>query len=533
MAKRPAYTLILLGAERTDRVDVGPGPNFPVLAEHHHASQGGDDPVQRLEASLVSTPKVGKQVWLLWEGASAHVLDMPAGVVEGLERAQLADTLSFEAEPLTGIPSGDSAIDGVPQSGSTLAEFKRFWITQVTVAMRERLEEAVTRANAKLAGIVHPGGLPRADWKVEKPGDAVAEWRRVEVWDQLTFVLHGTRDGRIETKVIRSSPGSKAWTSQVPTEGPLSWMGPAPVTRVGPDGRHVSDAPLPVSAEGVPVQPTKIEFPQDKAPTDWLRAWAAELAAKPRRVPVVESSSQVSPHRKFYIVGGVAASLALAAVLAHGGLLTVRAGQARDRADQLERVRVALAPPNNSDKETAQINAEIERLKPRLAELLDTETALAAQDAKIEKVAAETAARQTRLSQLQSVHGPALGELLAALADAEKNENPAEIIVKEVRQDSAGALQLTGLCSQPAFADAFATQLESRLAQSGWKVGAAQKSVRSDKLAFDFSIVLTPAVLDSAGTGLPNLVSRPAATRPKGTGGPVEAAGVRAGDHTP
>ena len=290
MAKRPAHTLILLGAERTDRVDLGPGPNFPVLSDHHHAAQSADDVVHRLEASLLTTPKVGKQVWLLWEGASAHILDMPAGVVEGLERGQLADTLSFEAEPLTGVPAGDSAIDGVPQVVKSLADFKRFWITQVSVATRDRFEEAVGRSNAKLAGIIHPGGLPRPEWSVEGTAeDVVADWRRVEVWDQLTFSLHGTKDGRVETKVIRTSPGSKAWSSQLPTEGPLSWMGPGPVTRVSPGGKQVADAWLPLTADGLPLQPTRIEFPQDTVPTDWLRAWAAELTTKSRRVPVVES----------------------------------------------------------------------------------------------------------------------------------------------------------------------------------------------------------------------------------------------------
>ena len=163
MAKRAALTLIFLGAHRTDRVDLGPAPGFAVLEQSHKAARGSDDPAERVEASLVSTPRIGKVVWVLWEGASAQVLDMPNGVVQGMEREQLAGALGFEAEPLTGVPAAESAIDGVQQKGAdgVLPEFRRFWITQLTSEVRDKIEQVVTARRSKIRRH-HPSGRPPA-----------------------------------------------------------------------------------------------------------------------------------------------------------------------------------------------------------------------------------------------------------------------------------------------------------------------------------------------------------------------------------
>ena len=241
MAKRAALTLIFLGAHRTDRVDLGPAPGFAVLEQSHKTAQGSDDPAERVEACLVSTPRIGKVVWVLWEGASAQVLDMPNGVVQGMEREQLAGALGFEAEPLTGVPAAESAIDGVQQKGAdgVLPEFRRFWITQLTSEVRDKIEQVVTRAGARFAGITHPGGLPRDRWDSALAPEAPHEWRRIEIWDQVTFSIHSTAEGGIDTRIIRTS--SEGWTSVLPTEGQVSWMAAGPATHSGAGGQRVPD----------------------------------------------------------------------------------------------------------------------------------------------------------------------------------------------------------------------------------------------------------------------------------------------------
>jgi len=154
MARRATHTLVFLGVNRTDRVDFGPGPDFGVLGQNHQTSLSNDEPETRLEAVLVEGAKVGKSVWVLWEGATAIMLDMSAGVVGGLEKHELGGVLSFEAEPLTGLPSAESVIGGVVQRATKdlLPDTKRFWVTQVPSLLLEKMEEAVTRAG-ETAGV--------------------------------------------------------------------------------------------------------------------------------------------------------------------------------------------------------------------------------------------------------------------------------------------------------------------------------------------------------------------------------------------
>ena len=511
MARRPAYTLIFLGAQRTDRVDLGPGPDFPVLEQFHKSGQGSDDPSERVEASLVSTPKIGAVVWVLWEGASAQVLDMPTGVIKGMERDELAGALGFEAEPLTGVSAAESAIGGVQQkeAAGAVPEFRRFWITQLTTEVRNRLEEVVVRAGAKFAGVSHPGGLPRERWDMKLTPEAPREWRRIEIWDQVTFSLHGTPDGNVDTRILRSTPGSESWAAGLPNDGTVSWMAAGPATHEDASGQRVPDPQrlalwdtlMALNGEGNALQPVKIDFPEDAVPVDWLRAWVAELTSQ-KRVPTVEPPSRVSPYRKYYVWGSTAAAMIFAGCMTHYMILNEQATRARTRADQLEEIRTKLSGPDKSKDEEARIAAETEKLQPTLKELAQREANLTLENERVENLAAKIQDEKARMASLLAVHRPALAALLAVLADSEQNENVREIFVKDVQQEANGDLRLSGLCRQSTLADAFATRLETRLGKSGWKVGAAQKILREDRVAFNFTLALTPAVLFELPAGV-------------------------------
>lgn len=501
---RAAYTLILLSSNRTDRVDVGPPPDFKLVDQYHLPFEGADDPHVRVDAALLAIPKVGRWVWILWEGANTQLLDMPTNAVEGLEREQLYDALSFEAETLSGVPTADSAIEGVLQRVKVLPEFRRFWITEIAASLRDKFEDSIVRAGAQFAGVIHPGAFPRETWVTPAPEGAGREWRRIEIWEQFSFYLHGQANGNVETKIIRASPGSENWIAELPTEGKISWMALGPAARVNASGEDIPDpnrvrlwdALMPEGGANSALEAVKIEFPSDAAPVEWLRAWASELNAKQPRIPIViPPSARVSPYRLYYIVGGLAASFALSISLAHGGYLTYEAENVRVVAEKLEQVRAQNAPPDTSPQEEAKLKAEAEKLQPKLKELEKLEASLAIESARVEKIIAEITARQNRLDKLQSVHRPAVTELIAAIADFEKRESTSQLVIKDVRQEESGKLRLTGLCRQGSLAAIFASKLEQRLSKSGWVVGAAQKSQREDKLAYDFNIELTPAVL--------------------------------------
>ncbi len=74
MPKRPASTILFLGTHRTDRVDFDAAPDFEVISSSHQAGNGSDDVVTRVETSLAFAAKLGKVVWILWEGAGAGFL---------------------------------------------------------------------------------------------------------------------------------------------------------------------------------------------------------------------------------------------------------------------------------------------------------------------------------------------------------------------------------------------------------------------------------------------------------------------------
>src|SRR5437868_6922078 len=116
MAKRPSHTLLLLCSERIVRVDLGPGPGFGVMAERQ-TTGGTDDPGHLVAGALALARPVGKQVWVLWEGAWTQTVDLTAAVVSGLSPEDLAKSLSFEIEPLSAIPAGQSAL-GAAAAGS-------------------------------------------------------------------------------------------------------------------------------------------------------------------------------------------------------------------------------------------------------------------------------------------------------------------------------------------------------------------------------------------------------------------------------
>ncbi|MGA2497931.1 MAG: hypothetical protein ABSH20_09325 [Tepidisphaeraceae bacterium] len=497
MARRPTHTIVFLGLHRTDRVDFGPAPGFPVLGQHHQSFNDTQDVAIQLEASLVVNSNVGKQVWILWEGASLQLLDMPTGAVEGLEAEQLASTLSYEAEPLTGVPASDSAIAGVPHDKvDAVAELRRYWIAQLPASLRNKLDEVVRRSGAKLIGIAHPGGLPRGRWGAGVTSDEPHEWRRIEVWDQINVSLHGKRDGSVETRLIRANPASEEFSADIPVDGEIAWMGPAPAVRVPPGGHGDPGTITIFTADGLPVHPRRVVFPADAVPIDWLAAWVEELTAKKVRIPLVLAPSNASPNQKFISVGGVAAAIILAACIGHGLLITLETAGARNRAEQLEKTRAESAPRDTSRQDEAAANAEADKLRPKLADLGTKDAQLTAELERVEKLASEVTTRQKRLGELRGLHRFALAELMSALADLERAENPTEIVIKDVRQQGVGGeLRLSGLCRQSGTADGFATALNTRLAKAGWQVGAAQKRLRSDGIAYDFNLVLTPLVL--------------------------------------
>ena len=298
----------------------------------------------------------------------------------------------------------------------------------------------------------------------------------------------------------------------------------------GAGGRRVTLA----AADGSPLEPEKVDLPSDRAPVEWLGAWLDELTRRPARVPVVEAQSSISPNRKFYLSGGLAGALVLAFCAGHGGWLAAQTATAKARADKLATTRAQFAMPDKGKAEEAKLSAETEKLRSSLNDLLQQEATLSAESDRAEKQAAEESQAQRPARRGPGAASPALPELLAALADAEVSEKPSEVVVKEVRQLESGELRLTGICSRTRTGDAFATKLGTRLGKRGWKVGAADKRLREDRMGFDFAVLLTPVVLGNLPIQLPpNNTTRPSAAIANVLGGAAVSTRLPAGGRHP
>jgi hypothetical protein len=537
MASRPKLTLLFLGATGTGRLDVGAGPEFAVQAESWSADAG--DPAQpagRVTAALTGGGPVGRAVWVLWEGAWTQTAELPVATVSGLPDDQLALTLGFEAEPLSGLPAADSVTVAVPVTpaapGAGAAGLtKTFWLSQVARSVRDDFDEAVRKAGARLAGVLHPGGLARASWG-DSPAPAAGpkEWKRVEVWEGATVLLSGRADGTVAVSVSHSRAGSSAWRNELAAFGAAAWTGRTPPPEILGDS-------------GEPIEWTQAALPDGAVPSAWLRAWAAELEAaassKSRRFPLI-----VPPPRPFahthWVIGGVAAAAAIALCSLHWISVTAQTAEARDEADRLTEMQSAaktrlnaaagLPPPAQREAEEKAAKAETAEHEERIKELDAEETALLKEREVVEAAARDLTERERRRQDLASRHRRAVPELLAALVDAEKNESPAEVIVKEVRLEPSGELRLTGLSARPGLADRFARKLSERLTGHGWKVGPAGKRLREDREAFDFALLLTPKVLYDQATGI---AGGPAASAHPGQAAPSPTAPVVPGQGRP
>jgi hypothetical protein len=169
---------------------------------------------------------------------------------------------------------------------------------------------------------------------------------------------------------------------------------------------------------------------------------------------------------------------------------------------QLEELRAQMTPIDKSKQDESETQALAERLKAQLADLDGQLQQLKQQASDLDKKQAEIAERRNRVLYLQAIQRPALAILLDAVAKVE-DDPQAEVVIKDIRQSADGSsLVLTGLSKHATEANAFAVQLQSRLTLKEWKVGAAQKKLRNDLQAFDFSLSLTPASMLGLDSGV-------------------------------
>lgn len=199
-------------------------------------------------------------VWILSDEVYAQALSLPGGAVAGLNEGDMAQALGLETQVLSGTPAEQAALGWRPLPGSPGRE-REFWVAQLPKSEVEQAAAAVRRLGGRLAGIVHPAGVPRR----LSPEATSGRWRRVEFWQDASAVVDDLGEAGLVARVGRGAP-PRGRADALPAECLIASSGPAAMAQPALKSFRLDD---------------------DDVLHAWLAAWADVLAATPSAVPVV------------------------------------------------------------------------------------------------------------------------------------------------------------------------------------------------------------------------------------------------------
>jgi len=383
-----------------------------------------DDLSSLVEAALRLSPERPAAVWVLATDLWTQTLALTAGSVAGLEPERLARALGFEAEPYSGI-SGIEARAGYIALPASAGD-REFWITVLPESQLQQIEFAVTQAGGRLAGVAHPGGLPRT-----LADEAPPAWRRIELWPGALVGVTGGSDVAPRVDIINGEPRSGRWSQDIQrwnapprAELALQWLlATSGVPRAEMPAEDGLDLSAPGGAERL------------------LAAWAGELAAAQPRVPVIFPARRpmsVAARRGLSI--GVAL---LCAAVCTGHYWFVEMVRTRQVAETARLRRPA--------EQVQQIKKEADALRTKRDKL----------QGEYDKLSGDvTTCRQTLLAQRLRV--ARLMELLA--------KQPADEFLLEKIESTADHVVLHGLALRPEAVNLLARALNAELEPLGWRV---------------------------------------------------------------
>ena len=447
---RPATTLILIKSGALARADFSAGAAPQMLHFWHAARPAGVQLFNEVESVLSQRPCGGK-VWILCEDLSTQTVSLPASAVAGLNNAQVARALCFEAEPLSGIPAIEAASAFQPLTNDLAqrdASQRAFWVTVIESPILERIQAAVKRAGGRLAGMVHPAGVP---FPLEaKAGDT---WKRVEFWHQMTMCVAKAGPAEVTRQLMgtgagqgRIQPSVARWLQN--TQAPHSeWLG--------------DDAPPPDE------QIHAYNLAVDSTLSAWLNAWARHLNSGALKVPAIAPIVRPITNRQLFWCAVAAEAVMIALCFGHSYWI---ARQKRD-------IDAELAKHSEPAKQLAQLTKKSDDLKKEFEKLHADN-----QKAQVSATEGNNEVTTWRARILQLIKN--LGE-----------QRPDDLMVQSITSDGSG-VRLKGICMEAVQADELASRLELRLRSAGWEIHPAEKQgqqLLENGGPYQFSMFLRPA----------------------------------------
>lgn len=460
MPPRAAITILYIGAARSVRADFAAGAGGELLSSDERPA-GSGDPAAAATELLKSGARPAPKTFVFLENAWSQTVDLPAAASAGLNSLQLERALAFELEPVSGNRPAESAVAAVPIGTLTIgtagAGHTRYLVTQISVATRDAIAQALAAAGTRLAGIAHPGGIGG--------NDAL----RMEVFEQVTFCINLQK--RESTRAIAARPGSRLWEQEIRTwlaenaaGAPVLWRGRArAISQLPEAGEMIHDeGPLALDADLY----------------QWMRECAIPaILDSPARVPMIAPPARERARLNPAIAGGVLCTLLAAACVFDYLQLSARVA--------------------GSEKEMQQIaDAALKSQKTRTAM-----EALAKQAAELNKK------NQTRDSRLRYAEAEwkAQRERLPALVRATSTECPEGVLATSISSDAGGILQIKGAAVESAAVDSFVADLAAQLGRKHFAVQPAQLRESWNEDAgrfFEFTITVAPVAAAPAPPGI-------------------------------
>jgi len=404
---------------------VAPVAVWSTLRDHDSAAPAA----ARTALALGGKPKAN--VWVLCEEAWMQNVDLARRQVSGLSLEQIGRAVSFEIEPFSGTPVGESVLGF--REGEERDGVKSYWVAELPAKIRDGIQDLVAAAGGKLIGICHPGGVPSPI----DPASAGQPWRRLEAWNGGMVWMESDEKQQVRTKVLtglpsvrQSSPGSSLELLSAGMSAPLPNPDPAAIAK-------------------------RFDLDNEGHLRPWLSAWAALFRSGKALVPVIPPRPPKPTLRK-HIVTGVALEAAMILIF----LIVIWHGTSvRNR---LRKERAEIGHVNDKIQAVTKENAA---LRKEVADL----------DLQAQKRA--LLARQRT----------ALPAILRALAST----RPDDIVLSGIHPGGATALIVDGIALDALSVDEMSIALNTSLRRDGWLAQPLRKTAKGtagDSGPWEFSI---------------------------------------------
>lgn len=424
--KRPAHTLLLVTAVKTFRIDV----DKKGVMQGEIQTIEVDCPAvnglpQAVAACAGQGPALGRRLWLLTAALPMTLLSLPSMQVQGVDEQTLLQALQFELEGLTGQSAQNTQL--AYQLLNVRDEMNYYRVSQLDDLLFEDILKAVKKAGSRLAGLLHPGGLPAPLGQTDGK-----DWLRIECWPERILVLRQNAAHGLSMENFATA--SNRWQAELE-----QWLAEQ-------SGADYSETLYNNKLELLPNTDFTLRLNDGENIALWLDSWAGLLLQKaPLPAPVLQPRSRIN--RELLLIAASAVG-ALLLCIGHFSWHTYLKNHYQEKVDKLQQTNQSMAAlrkdiTSNQDERDA-LQKQIDRLQN------DSDIIPAMIDALQQRPA----------------------RLLEALARG----RPEKLLVERIGVDDAvDKLLITGVTLDALAANQLVAYLEENLRNTGWRIDSPTK----------------------------------------------------------